>query len=261
MSQAHDRARALHEARRTRKPVPPFTDADPALGEAEGYETQAELLELLLADGDEVIGYKVGLTSAPARKLLGIDSPDHGPLLASAVYRDGGTLPLDRFIAPKIEAEIALRLGSPLKGPGVTVEQAREAVSEVRAGVEIVDSRIEDWRIRIADTVSDLASTGAIAVSDTAVPLEGFEPRLVGMVLSRNGEVVDTGVGAAALGDPVAVLAWLANSLAGSGRGLEPGQLVLTGALHTPIALEAGDVFTAEFDRLGSLTLRVAETV
>ena len=260
MSQAHERARALYEARRTRKPVPPFTDADPSLGAADGYATQKELLELLLADGDAVIGHKVGLTSAPARALLGIDSPDHGPLLASAVYRDGDTLPLDRFIQPKIEAEIVLRIGSPLRGPGVTVEQARKAVSEVRAGVEIVDSRIEDWRIRIADTVSDLASTGAIAVSETALPLEGFDPRLLGMVLSRNGEVVDTGVGAAALGDPLAVLAWLANALGESGRGLEPGQLVLTGALHTPIALAAGDEFTAEFDRLGSLTLRVAET-
>lgn len=260
MSQAHERARALYEARRTRTPVPPFTDADPSLGAEDGYATQRELLGLLLADGDEVVGYKVGLTSAPARALLGIDSPDHGPLLASAVYADGDTLALDRFIQPKIEAEIVLRVGSRLQGPGVTVAQAREAVAEVRAGVEIVDSRIADWRIRIADTVSDLASTAAVAVSETAVPLSGFDPRLIGMVLSRNGEVLETGVGAAALGDPIAVLAWLANALGESGGALEPGQLVMTGALHTPVALAAGDEFTAEFDRLGSLTLKVAET-
>lgn len=254
------RARALHEARTTRIPITPFTDEDPSLGMADGYAIQRELVAMLLADGDRVLGHKVGLTSAPMQKLLGVDSPDHGPVLASAVHADGDTVGLDQFIAPKVEAEIVFRLGTGLQGPGVAVEQARAAICEVRAGMEIVDSRIADWRIRLADTVADLASMGAVVVSDKALAPDELDPRLIGMVLSRNGDIVDTGVGAAALGDPVAVVAWLANTLGERGAALEAGDLVMTGAMHAAVPMAAGDTFTAEFDRLGSVTLHVRES-
>lgn len=256
---ARDRARALYDARATGKPIAPFTDADPALGMADGYAIQRELVDLLLADGDSVIGYKVGLTSLPMQRMLGVDSPDFAPVLASTVYRDGDAVPLDRFIAPRIEAEIVFVLGTALRGPGVTVDQARAAISGVHAGLEIVDSRIEDWRIKLADTVADLASNGAMALAPAAVPLAEIpDPRLVGMVLTRNGSLVDTGAGAAALGDPVAVVAWLANVLGSEGVGLEAGHLVMTGALHAAVPMAAGDEFVAEFDRLG--TVRVSVT-
>ncbi|WP_225993987.1 2-keto-4-pentenoate hydratase [Actinomadura rudentiformis] len=226
----------------------------------DGYAIQRELISLLLADGEEIIGYKCGVTSVPMQRMLGVDSPDYGPVLASTVYPDAGTVPLDRFIAPKIEAEIVFVLGGRLEGPDVTYAQARAAISGVLAGLEIVDSRIEDWRIKLADTVADLASNGAMAVSPTAVPFADLpDPRLVGMVLTRNGELVDTGAGAAALGDPVAVVAWLANVLGRNGIALEPGHLVMTGALHAAVPMNAGDVFVAEFDRLGSVSLHVAE--
>jgi 2-keto-4-pentenoate hydratase len=252
------KARALYDARRDRVPIDPFTDADPGLTMADGYAVQAELTRLLLADGDRTLGYKVGLTSKPMQLMIGVDSPDYGPVLSSTYYRDGDEVPLSRFIQPRIEAEIAFVLGEPLRGPGVTVTDAWRATTGVAAAVEIVDSRFADWRIRLADTVADLASNGAFAISGRLVPLGGLDTRLIGMTLTRNGELVDTGAGAAALGDPLAVVAWLANTLGEVGVGLEPGHLVMTGALHAAVPMAAGDVFRADFDRLGPVTLRVA---
>jgi len=251
------KAKALYEARRDRQPIEPFTDADPDLGMADGYAIAKQLTSLLLDDGDTVIGYKVGLTSKPMQQLIGVDSPDHGPVLGSTVYNDGAAVSLSRFIQPKIEAEIAFMLGVSLRGPGVTVQAAREAISGMVAAMEIVDSRFTDWRIRLADTVADLASNGAVALSSRLVPLDGLDPRLIGMVLTNRGVLVDTGAGAAALGDPIAVVAWLANALGDMGAELEAGQLVMTGALHAAVTMQPGDVFRAEFDRLGSVTVRV----
>jgi 2-keto-4-pentenoate hydratase len=259
VTDAPAKARALYDARRTRVPIPPFTDEDPTLGMADGYAIQRELIDLLLADGDRIVGHKVGLTSKPMQKMVGVDSPDYGPVLASTVYRDGDTIPAGRFIAPKIEAEIVFVIGERLQGPGVTVTQAHAAIAGAVAAMEIVDSRIADWRIKLADTVADLASNGAMATSSRVVPLADIDPRLVGMTLTRNGELIDTGAGAAALGDPVAVVAWLANVLGGDGVALEPGHLIMTGALHAAVPMTPGDVFRAEFDRLGPITVRVGE--
>jgi 2-keto-4-pentenoate hydratase len=259
VTDAPAKARALYDARRTRVPIPPFTDDDPTLGMADGYAIQRELIDLLLADGDRIVGHKVGLTSKPMQQMVGVDSPDYGPVLASTIYRDGDTIPVSRFIAPKIEAEIVFVIGERLEGPGVTVTKAHSAIAGAVAAVEIVDSRIADWRIKLADTVADLASNGAMATSSRVVPLTELNPRLVGMTLTRNGELIDTGAGAAALGDPVAVVAWLANVLGGDGVALEPGHLIMTGALHAAVPMTPGDVFRAEFDRLGPITVRVGE--
>ncbi|WP_308820094.1 2-keto-4-pentenoate hydratase [Pseudonocardia alni] len=255
------KAAALYEARRTRVPIAPFTDTEPHLTLADGYAVQAELVPMLLADGDELIGYKVGLTSLAMQRLIGVESPDFGPVLASTRYADGGVVPMDRFISPRMEAEITFVMGDSLLGPGVTADAARQAVSGAAASMEIVDSRFEDWRLELADTVADLASNGALVVSDAFVPVDDFDSRLVGMVLSRNGELVDTGAGAAALGDPLKVVAWLANVLGEHGLALEPGHLVMTGALHAAVPLAAGDVFTAEFDRLGTVSVRAVDSL
>jgi 2-keto-4-pentenoate hydratase len=259
VTDAPAKARALYDARRTRVPIPPFTDDDPSLGMADGYAIQRELIQLLLADGDRIVGHKVGLTSKPMQKMVGVDSPDYGPVLASTIYRDGDTIPASRFIAPKIEAEIVFVIGERLEGPGVTVTQAHAAIAGAVAAMEIVDSRIADWRIKLADTVADLASNGAMATSSRIVPITDIDTRLIGMTLTRNGELIDTGAGAAALGDPVAVVAWLANVLGGDGVALEPGHLIMTGALHAAVPMTPGDVFRAEFDRLGPITVRVGD--
>jgi 2-keto-4-pentenoate hydratase len=240
-------ARALYEARRTRVPIPPF---GAGLGAEEGYAIQQELVKLLLADGDRIVGYKVGLTSKPMQRLIGMDSPDYGPVLESTVYPSGAAVPASRFIQPKLEAEIGFVLSEPLRGPGVSLLDAARAVAGVAAAVEIVDSRIEDWRIGLADTVAVLASH---------VPLSDVDPKMVGMVLTRNGSLVDTGAGAAALGDPLLVVAWLANTVGELGVTLEPGHLIMTGALHAAVPMTPGDVFRAEFDELGAVTVRVVE--
>jgi 2-keto-4-pentenoate hydratase len=253
------KARALYDARRSRVPIAPFTDADPTLAMADGYAVQSELVRLILADGDRVVGYKAGLTSKPMQRLLGVDQPDYGPVLGSTVYRDGDELSLGRFIQPKIEAEIVLVLGATLQGPGVTVEQARGAVQGAAAAMEIVDSRFVEWRIKLADTVADMASNGAVAISETVVPIADLDVRLIGMVLTRNGELVDTGAGAAALGDPVAVVAWLANTLGADGIALEAGHIVMTGALHAAVPMQPGEEYLAEFDRLGSVSVQVVD--
>lgn len=256
---ARSRARRLYEARLTRKPIPPFTGEDPSLGLADGYAIQQELVAMLLADGEQVAGYKAGLTSEPMQQMFGVTTPDYGPVLASTVFSDNATLQTETFIEPKVEAEIVFRLASGLQGPGVTVEQARGSIGEVMAGLEIVDSRIEDWRIGLADTVADLASAGAIVLGAPVAPAADLDARLIGCVFSRNGNMIATGAGAAALGDPVAVVAWLANQLGDHGISMEAGQLIFTGALHAAVPFLPGDEFVAEFDRLGSISVRGAQ--
>lgn len=257
ISDVEGKARALYEARRNRRAIAPFTDEDPTLGIADGYAVQSELIKLILADGDRIIGYKAGLTSKPMQTMLGVDQPDYGPVLASTVYRDGDEFSLAGFIAPKVEAEIILVLGEELTGPGVTVDDARRAVRGAAAAMEIVDSRFADWRIKLADTVADLASNGAMVMSETVVPLADADVRLIGMVMTRNGELVDTGAGAAALGNPLAVVAWLANTLGADGIALQPGHVIMTGALHAAVPMQPGEHYVAEFDRLGSVSIRV----
>lgn len=262
MTLTDDQARAhadqLLQARDTGVPIAPFTDADPSLGMADGYAIQTHLVSSLLARGESIIGYKLGLTSRPMQELLGVDSPDFGPVFASGVFRDGAVLPVDRFIAPRIEAEIAVVLERDLTGPDCTPLAARQASAGLVAALEIVDSRIEGWRVKLADTVADLASSGAIAASSTVVPIRDLDPRLVGMVFTRNGELVATGAGAAALGDPMAAVAWLANTLAPLGVTLPAGSVIMTGALHAMVPVSPGDVFRADFDRLGPITIRMA---
>ena len=184
MPTVQDKAQALYQARVTQRPITPFTDREPGLGMADGYAIQRELVAMLLADGDRVIGYKAGLTSAPMQRMFGVDTPDYGPVLASTRFANGDTISVDSFIAPKVEAEIVFRLGSRLAGPGVSRDQAYAAITEAIAGLEIVDSRIEDWRVKLADTVADLASNGAVVLADHAVPIADIDPRLIGINLA-----------------------------------------------------------------------------
>ena len=144
-----------------------------------------------------------------------------------------------------------------LSGPNCTVAQAWQATSGLMAALEIVDSRIADWKIKLADTISDLASNGAVAFGSRVVPLGDFDPALIGMVFTRNGDLVATGAGAAALGGPIDAVAWLANTLHPLGVTLPAGSIIMTGALHAAVPFAKGDIFRAEFDRLGPITLRI----
>lgn len=252
-------AENLHRAMVDVVPIPPITAEHTDLDLDDAYRIQQGLVRrILAADGGRPVGYKLGLTSKPMQDMLGVDQPDYAPVLSSMVFPSGHEVDLDRYIHPRVEAEIALVLKEPLKGPGVTPMQAWRAIDGAVAAIEMVDSRIADWRIGLIDTVSDLASSGATVLGSRVVPLEGWDPRLTGMVVTRNGSTVDSGAGAAALGDPVAAVAWLANTLAPYDVTLEPGWFVMTGALHRAFDVEPGDVVRADFDRLGSVTTHFA---
>ena len=251
-------AEALYRARLDRVAIPPLTETNPDLTLADAYAIQQGLVEHLRADGGHIVGYKLGLTSAPMQEMLGVDSPDYGPVLSSMVGDDGTTVQIDAFIQPRIEAEIALVLQQPLAGPGVTTLDASRAVGGAVAALELVDSRIEDWRIGLIDTVADLASCGQIVLGSREVPVDTFDVRLTGMVIRRNGILVDTGAGAAALGDPIAAVAWLANTLATYDVALEAGHVIMTGSLHKAFPVEVGDRVEATFDRLGSVACTFA---
>ncbi len=250
-------AATLYDARVTGVPIAPLTDAAPGLTLADAYAVQQGVVRRLLADGDRGVGYKLGLTSAPMQQLLGVDSPDFAPVLAGHVRADAADVPADSFIAPKLEAEIALVLHEDLAGPDCTAVDAARATAGAVAALELVDSRIEGWRIRLPDTVADLASSGAVVLSGRIVPLTEIDLRLVGMVFTRDGEIVATGAGAAALGDPCHAVAWLANTLHPLGEVLRAGQFVMTGALHAAVDVAAGQTYRADFDRLGPVTVRI----
>ena len=249
----------LYNARRDGTSIAPISESVPGLGVAEGYAIQRALVDRLLADGERIVGFKLGLTSAPMQTLLGVNEPDFGPLFASAIYPDGAQVDIGAFIAPRVEAEIAVVLDRGLSGPGCTPADAYQATKGLLAAIEIVDSRITDWKINIGDTIADLASSGALALASRVVPITQVDPRLVGMIFTRNGELVATGAGAAALGDPMAAVAWLANTLAPMGVRLEAGSVIMTGALHAMVPVAPGDTFRAEFDHLGPITLQMVE--
>jgi len=198
----------------------------------DAYAVQQGLVAGLMGEGESIIGYKLGLTSRPMQEMLGVDQPDYAPVLGSTVYADGADVAIGDFISPRMEAEICVVLKDDFSGPRCTVAQAYEATAGLMAALEIVDSRIADWKITLADTISDLASNGAVAFGSRVVPLGDFDPALIGMVFTRNGDLVATGAGAAALGGPIDAVAWLANTLHPLGVSLPAGSIIMTGALH-----------------------------
>lgn len=247
----------LLTATRTAVAVDPLTERYPGLDAADAYAIQTATVETLVRGGDAIVGWKVGLTSLAMQRLLGVHEPDYAPILASALLPDGGSLPADRLIAPRVEAEIAFRLRAPLTGPGVTVEEVLAATESVSPALEIVDSRLRDWRIRLVDTVADLASCARIVVSEERIPIGDLDLRLIGVVLDDDGEVAATGAGAACLGHPAAAVAWTANVFGAFGATLEAGQIVMPGAVHAAVPMRAGHTYRARFDRLGDVSVRL----
>jgi 2-keto-4-pentenoate hydratase len=247
----------LYQARQTGIAIPPLTEERPGLTMADGYRIQQELVTRLAADGERAVGYKLGLTSAPMQKLLGVDSPDFAPVLSSHVHADGDSVTAGDYIHPRIEAEIALVLRTDLRGPDCTALDVAAAISGAVPALEIVDSRIADWKIKLADTIADLASSGAVVLGPTVTPAAGLDLRLLGMVLTCNGELIATGAGAAALGNPLQAVAWLVQTLHPLGGYLRAGQFIMTGSLHGAVDIKPGQYYRAEFDRLGPVGARV----
>jgi 2-keto-4-pentenoate hydratase len=249
-------AERLWVAERERRAVPRISTEHPGMDALDAYRVQQAVVRRRMAAGATIVGWKLGLTSRAMQQQLGVDQPDYGPILSDFMVSEGTPIAVRDLIQPRVEAEIAVVLRSPLRGPGVTADDALAATAAIAPAIEIIDSRIEAWRITLPDTISDLASSARVTVGSTRLPVEGLDVRLIGCVLERAGEVVATGAGAAALGSPATALAWAANTLGSFGITLEAGQLIMTGALHASVPVVAGDVFTARFDRLGAVTVR-----
>ena len=257
--QIDDAAGRLDEAERTRKQIGQLSLEYPAITVEDAYAIQTVNVERRVASGAVVRGRKVGLTSEPMQRLLGVNEPDFGVLLDDMFTEDGDEIALETMLQPRVEAEMAFVMARDLAGPGVTVADALTAIGGVLPSIEIVDSRIADWRITLVDTVADNASCGRLVLGGRLTPVTALDLRLTGMLLSRNGEAIDSGAGAAALGNPARCVAWLANKLGELGSGLRRDDIVLPGALHRMTPARSGDVFRAEFDHLGSVTVRFAQ--
>jgi 2-keto-4-pentenoate hydratase len=245
---------ALLEAYETGNPISPLTDSWPDLSLDDAYEIQQQQLRHWLDSGDTVIGYKVGLTSRAMQRMFGVDEPDFGHVLASGRHSTTDTIDLGRYLQPRVEPEVAFVLGKTLTGPGVDMVTAASAVAEVLPAIEIIDSRIADWRIKLADTVADNASGGGVVVG-SPVPQRLLNLALLGCNVWRNGTLAATGISGAVLGHPLLGLVWLANTLGARGVALEAGALVLSGACTAAVTVDPGDAVFVDFDGLGSASV------
>jgi 2-keto-4-pentenoate hydratase len=246
----------LSQAEIGRQGVSPLTELDPHLTVEEAYQVQLCTIQKRVAAGQRVVGKKIGLTSLAMQNLLGVDQPDYGHLLDGMVVENGGQIPFDRVLQPKVEAEIAFVLKKDLTGNRVTTMDVLQATDYVVPALEIVDSRIADWKIKLQDTIADNASSGLYVLGGKPLTVDQLDLAQVGVVLYKNGEMMNTGVGAAALGHPAACVAWLANKLSGFGIALKAGEVILSGALSAAVNAGPGDSFQAIFAHLGEVKVR-----
>lgn len=247
-------AACLEGAYETGEPVPPLIETYPDATLEDAYRIQQRVVRRWVERGDTVRGHKVGLASAAMQRQMGVDQPDYGHLTASMFHLEHQPIPIERFLQPRIEPEIAFVLGAELRGPGVTVADAARAVDFVLPALEIVDSRIQDWRISIIDTIADNASSGGVVLGSTPTKLGDVDLRLAGCVLHSGGMVAETGAGGAVLGSPINALVWLANTVGPLGVALQPGHVVLPGSMTKAIPVSPGDTVVATIAGLGSVT-------
>ncbi|MCH4273119.1 fumarylacetoacetate hydrolase family protein [Kerstersia gyiorum] len=252
----HQLAAQLHHAWAHCFPIAPLTDTHPGLTLEAAYEIQKQLVDMRLqTTGARVIGKKIGVTSQAVMDMLQVHQPDFGMLTSDMVVDNGAGIAINRLIAPKAEGEIAFLLKHGLAGPGVTSADVLAATELVLPCLEIVDSRIRDWQIRIADTVADNASCGCVVIGDQGADPRRIDLSLTGMVLEKNGRIATTGAGAAALGHPAQAVAWLANILGQLGSGLLAGEIVLSGSLAAMVPVVPGDYLRLDLSGIGSASV------
>jgi 2-keto-4-pentenoate hydratase len=247
-------AAELHDAYTTGRTLEPLTAAYHGLTLDDAYAIQQIQVRRRVDGGASVIGFKVGLTSAAIQLQLGVHEPDYGHLLSDMMYPADVPIPIGRFLQPRAEPEVALVLKNALREPGSAVKDVASATAHAVPAIEIIDSRITDWRIGLNDTIADNASSGGFVLGVTRTVLDGLDLALLGCTFRRNGRIQATGTGAAVLGSPLHAATWLANTLTSRGTELPAGSIILTGSLTAAVAVTAGDTFTAELDHLGAVT-------
>ncbi len=260
MPTIHEFADSLHAAFEARTPCGQLTEMGDISVE-DAYQVQRKNIERRLESGfhgrpAQIVGRKIGLTSHAIQAWLNVNEPDFGTLLDDMVVPDGGLAPISLLLQPRAEAEIAFVMSEDLSGPGVTPTDVIRATNYLLPAIEIIDSRIADWKIKYEDTIADNASSGLFVVGGPPRALEGLDLRNCGMVLRKNGRVVSTGAGAACLDHPVNAVAWLANTLGAMGDGIKAGDIVLSGALGPVTPVETGDALVAEVSGLGTVSVR-----
>ncbi len=231
--------------------VPPLRDGLDPLDADAAYAIQTINTRFWQAQGRRIVGRKAGLTAKAVQSQLGVSQPDFGVLFDDMRIADGGRLDPARVLQPKAEAEVALVLAQSLPDPQTGPEQVAAAVASVHAAIEIVDSRIADWKISFADTVADNGSSAFFVIADEGRPLPGLDLYTCGMVMEIDGTVASLGAGAACLGHPLNAAAWLARTLAARGEPLQAGDILLTGALGPMVALVPGQTVMAKVGGLG----------
>lgn len=246
----------LYDALKACRTVAPLTSRHEGITIEDAYAIQQRMMARRLQAGERVVGKKIGVTSAAVMNMLGVYQPDFGWLTDAMVYNEGEAIAASTLIQPKAEGEIAFVLKKTLKGPGVTAADVLAATEGVMACFEIVDSRIQDWKIKIQDTVADNASCGVFVLGDRLVDPRDVDLVTCGMVLEKNGEIVATGAGAAALGHPANAVAWLANTLGSHGIALEAGEVVLSGSLAIMVPVVAGDNLRVTIGGIGGCSVR-----
>ena len=265
MSAFHTQAAAdLLEAEANRQQIGLLTLRNPDMTMDDAYEVQNAIYRAKLAEGRKVIGWKIGLTSKAMQYALNIDIPDSGILFDDMAFENGATVPNDRFIQPRIEAEIAFVMKSDLSGENVTRADVIAATDYVAPSIEILDTRIhrvdpETGKARtVLDTISDNAANAGVVLGTARHAVDAFDLRWVGAITFRNGEVEETGLGAGVLNDPIESVVWLARRMASYGQSIKAGQIILSGSFIRPVECPSGSEITADFGDFGSVEINFA---
>lgn len=253
-------AARLHTAEKTRTPIRQFTLEYPGITIRDAYSIQHAWMQKKVAEGRVIKGRKIGFTSKAMQASANINEPDYGALLDDMFYQDGGDIPIDRFIAPRVEVELAFILAKDLKGPNCTIFDVLNATDFVIPALEILDARIQriDPRTKatrkVIDTISDNAADAAVVLGGEPFKPAGVDMRWISALCFRNGQIEESGVAAAVLNHPANGIAWLANKLAPYDVELERGQIILSGSFIRPVDARRGDTFHADYSSFGSVS-------
>lgn len=245
----------LADAERTRAPMSPLTDAYPDIDVVDAYEIQLINIRRRLAEGATVAGHKVGLSSAAMQQMMGVDEPDYGHLLADMEVFEDVEVDTGRYLYPRVEVEVGFILADDLPGAGCTEDDVLAATAAFAPSIELIDTRISDWKIKLCDTIADNASSAGFVLGTARVSPKDIDITAIDAVLTRNDEVVAEGRSDAVLGNPVTAVAWLARKVDSFGVRLRAGDIVLPGSCTRAIDVRPGDRFVADFAGLGSVRL------